>query len=205
MAGNYQQFTMQPPGSNYFREPRFYTYGFYVQDDWRYSSRLTFNLGLRYEINTPVTERRGNNWAFRNLTDPQPINSGSTLQDTSYRDFEPRAGFAWDVKGDGKTAVHAGFGVYDDVSASGQSFYGPSAGTPPTSVQPNILNQTIQGTFPYIGAVWNLTPGTMPYGSANKTTQYFNSQPRILQYNFSIQQQITPTMSITLAYAGSKG
>ena len=203
LAGTYQVLNDQVPGSNFHRALRFYTFGGYIQDDWRVNSRLTWNLGLRYEPDTSPHERNGANWAFRNLSDPSPT-YGKVLKNTSFLDVEPRIGFAWDVKGDGKTAVRAAFGVYEDVNAAGQSFYGPSAGTPPTSAQPAFLNGTITG-LPSITAAFALPPGTMPYGTAIKTSEYSIKQPRMLQWNVSIQRQITPSMSVTLAYVGTKG
>jgi hypothetical protein len=60
-------------------------YSAFVQDDWHVRSDLTINLGLRYEL--------------QSFTD-------------SRNDFAPRVGFAWNVKGDGKTVVRGGFGIY---------------------------------------------------------------------------------------------
>jgi hypothetical protein len=59
----------------------------FAQDDWRTSSRLTINLGLRYEYQS-VTDDRNN--------------------------FAPRLGFAWDARGDGKTVVRGGAGLFYD-------------------------------------------------------------------------------------------
>ncbi len=57
----------------------------FVQDDWRIRPNLTVNLGLRYELQT--------------FTD-------------SRKDFAPRVGFAWNLRGDGKTVIRSGFGIY---------------------------------------------------------------------------------------------
>src|SRR5206468_10087097 len=70
-------------------------------DDWRISPRLTVNLGLRYEYQ-------------RN---PKPVNANPSLPQTQNlvndrNNFGPRVGFAYDVKGDGKTSIRGGWGVY---------------------------------------------------------------------------------------------
>ncbi len=203
MNGFYSVGNDQVPGSDYYREPRFYTFGFYVQDDWRFNSRVTLNLGLRYEPDTVPWDRKGANWSFHNLTDPAPV-EGRIYQNKSFLNFEPRVGFAWDLRGNGKTAVRAAFGVYDDVNAGAQSFYGPSAGTPPTSTQLALTNGTVS-SLPFITSAYDLIPGTMPYGTAIKTTEYNELQPRLYQWNVSIQQQITPSVAVTAAYVGTKG
>ena len=130
LNGSYSNFQGLLPGTIYAREPRFYTVGTYVQDDWRFNNRLTLNLGMRYEINTSAINRNGANYAFDNLTDPAPT-LGQNIKNASFKNFEPRVGFAWDVFGNGKLAIRAAGGVYDDVNAAGEVFYGVSPGTPP--------------------------------------------------------------------------
>ena len=105
---------IETPGSNQTRMPRYYTYGFYAQDDWRATSRVTLNLGLRYEPASVPLDRNGLNWTFRSYTDTTPTNGAPFLNPT-WKNFSPRVGFAWDVRGNGKTSVRAAFGEYYDV------------------------------------------------------------------------------------------
>jgi hypothetical protein len=94
----------------------------FVQDDWRLSSKFTLNLGLRYEFKSPIKEA-SNLWANFDPTSPtglvqqgQPGHNSMWKSDP--KDFSPRIGFAYDVKGDGKTVVRGGFSVmYSSFSA----------------------------------------------------------------------------------------
>lgn len=102
-GGTYNQgfgpsaFTIKTDDLNYF-----------IQDDWRYTSRLTVNLGLRYE--------------FQRLPQPQipnPVFDGPALfpDNTNFfprdkNNFGPRFGFAWDMSGDGKNSLRGGYGIY---------------------------------------------------------------------------------------------
>lgn len=92
---------------------------FYGSDEWKITPRLTATLGLRYEYTSSPTEDNSlESWL------PTPFLPGETGNSVirgewwqnpqTYRDFMPRAGIAWDVRGNGRTAVRAGAGIYDE-------------------------------------------------------------------------------------------
>jgi hypothetical protein len=93
----------------------------YLQDDWRVSSRLTLNLGLRYSYVSPIKEVNG---LWGNFI-PVGSNAGlidqgknNTLWHPDRRDFSPRVGFAWDLSGHGTTVLRGGFSIiYSSFSA----------------------------------------------------------------------------------------
>jgi Carboxypeptidase regulatory-like domain/TonB dependent receptor-like, beta-barrel len=75
-------------------------YGFYVQDDWRLTPRLTVNLGLRYELNTVPSESNDLEGNFDpNLGLVQVGKQISSVFNGDHNNFAPRVGFAWDVMG----------------------------------------------------------------------------------------------------------
>jgi hypothetical protein len=94
----------------------------YVQDDYRMNEKLTVNLGLRYELKTPLREA-SNLWANFDPTSPTGlVQQGSGGHNTLWKTypfvFSPRAGFAYDLTGKGTTVVRGGFSVmYSSYSA----------------------------------------------------------------------------------------
>ena len=86
----------------------------FAQDFVRVNSRLTVNVGLRYDFYSNPTEAFGRESAFPNpATDSAPT-VGKLFAGTPLDLLSPQAGFAWNVFGDGKTVVRSGFGIYRD-------------------------------------------------------------------------------------------
>lgn len=117
--------TGAPPDSQfYFRTS---SYAAFIQDDWKVRPNLTLNLGLRYEYQSPLTEK--NNRLTNYIFGPNGIVDGkvvpvSTLYDPDRNNFSPRFGFAWqpnfkafgDRFADGRTVIRGGFGIgYDRI------------------------------------------------------------------------------------------
>jgi hypothetical protein len=90
--------------------------GAYINDDWKVSPRVTVSLGLRYDINLPI--REVNNLASLFIPNQGLVRLGQGLDElypVDKNNFGPRAGIAWDVNGDGKTSVRAGYALTYDL------------------------------------------------------------------------------------------
>src|SRR5262249_304163 len=84
--------------------------GWFVEDDYRVTSRLSLNLGLRHQFSVNPPFVNGFGGTFHSLNDPAP--TPGPYANYAKLNFAPRVGVAWDPTGSGKTAVRAGAGVY---------------------------------------------------------------------------------------------
>jgi hypothetical protein len=131
------------------------TYGFYGQDDWRVTQRLTLNLGLRYEfMNTPHELNGRQSRILNDFTDPFTI--GPVIKNQTLRDFSPRVGLAYDLFGNGKTAIRGGAGIYYDMGNIGTA-----------------LGQTANGSLPFAGLV-DILPNCTSSAAPCTTTDWEN-------------------------------
>ncbi|HEV7966883.1 MAG TPA: TonB-dependent receptor [Candidatus Acidoferrales bacterium] len=89
-------------------------YAAFLQDDWRIKPRLTLNLGIRYELSSVVHEKNG---LMGNFDPVQGLVQTNDPYNGDHNNFAPRVGFAWDVRGNGKTVVRGGAGIlYEQLS-----------------------------------------------------------------------------------------
>src|SRR3989449_1455486 len=121
LTGLASQYSVLTPGSIRTRTYTYNTLGFYAQDDVRVLSKLTFNLGLRYEFLTVPNELTGHGSALRDIQHDDKGTLGDPFRNMSLLNFSPRFGFAWNVTGDGKTALRGGFAELYDIGVTGVS------------------------------------------------------------------------------------
>ena len=177
------------------------TFGFYLQDDVRVRSNLTLNLGLRYEFRNTPTERNGRNSHLK--IDAAEPTLGPVFGNPSKTNISPRFGFAWDVRGDGRTAVRGGFAILYDVGAWTGYLNMVFKNTPPFGSSSSVNVDT----YPDQATITQL-PLVFPAGAKGTGASTFDinvENPHMMTYNFTIERQLPGDMGITVAYAGSRG
>ena len=187
----------------------------YVQDDWHASSKLTVNMGLRYDVFTPFTEENNHisNFDVNTATIVQAgVNGVSRTAGvkTDYRNLAPRVGFAYSVSP--KTVVRGGFGI---------AFF-PSNFTSSSNLK-NQPNSAIYGTCTSVTAQAGLSgcnpsfrflgdglplavPASATVLKANiPAAEDFNFRNSYLeQINLAVQQDVVGN-TLTVAYVGNLG
>lgn len=120
-----------------------YELGFFAQDDLKLGSRLTLNLGLRYDIDTNL---RSNDFIASLVADPQFRGLDQILKSPRGNDtnqIQPRVGFAWDIKGNGRTVLRGGYGGYSGRNRPWFNIRGQVVSTQFTAEvsDPNLLSR----------------------------------------------------------------
>ncbi len=216
-------------------ETRNWEAGFYGQDQWRVTRRLTLNLGLRWDLLTWPVEKFNRQANF-------DINTGQILLagvdgnsrsfiPVSYHNFAPRIGFAYDLTGDGTTKISGGYGIFYFVDRGGIS--NQLAQNPPYSGQVSYgYNNGYRITFTGQAAPGTQTANGICLTSCNAAgatgalpskgpiqvnlndptnvaisiaTLPTNETPSVQEWNLQFERQITPTTVLSLAYVGDKG
>ena len=212
-------------GSRGFLQTPYYLtvweHAIYLQDDWKVTRRLTLNLGIRWDLFTPYTEKHNR------LTNFDPVNltlvyAGLTASKTAdlqtrWNDLGPHVGFAWDVTGDGKTVVRGGFETsYFPEQPSGSNFLGQAV---PWTISQNTPTEPL---YPLASQMSSLPTINNPFGppvpvQPMNTAQLIAANPSILgasfanqtpyyeTWNFDMERQLGSSMVAELAYAGSRG
>jgi len=188
----------------------------YAQDDWRLTSNLTLNLGLRYEARTPwveVNDRQVNVNTATGAVEFAGKNGASRgLYNSPYGlpDFEPRFGFAWTPRAlGGKTVVRGAFTISSYLEGTGTNLrltQNPPF-TPPQTEGPNL---TAAGATPFTteaGPSAASTPNaTNPFEGATMLAWDKTVQPALTQqWNLSVQREISSGMTVQLGYVGQHG
>ena len=198
-------YNVRLPGSNSSPRYDWYTLGFYAQDDWRLTSRLTLNLGLRYEFNTTPNEPDKRESRLLNPgTAASSVTVGAPFQNSSLHNFSPRVGFAWDVFGNSITSVRGGAGMYYDISQLGSSLIEESTGMPPFAYNGGLPPGPLSNPAPPMSITAG-PPFGIPPAPSFDAADYYAKQPYMLQYNLAVDQQITSGMALTVAYVGTRG
>ena len=196
----------------------------YFQDDWHVTSHLTLNLGLRLSLFGTYREKQQQAYNF----DPAAYVQGDTFVDpdtgiVSGNLFNgivqcgvasvpagcmkghlfnpaPRIGFAWDPRGNGKTAIRGGYGIFFEHGNGNESSTESLENSPPlafASQQNNIQDYAALG-----GGAGSASP---PFPLSVTAIPTKATWPYVQQWHFDVQHEVLPSTVVTVSYVGSKG
>jgi hypothetical protein len=191
LRGRSIRFIGLTPEGDFERQWPFTTFGVYVQDEFRLTDRLTVKAGLRYEYQTLPRDEGGRDVNMPDLLAPQ-VTVGPLYENPTGKNLSPRASFAWDVFGDGKTALRGGYGLY--FNTNNQQNLIVTVTNPPATPRPVIPNPAFpQPDFSRLGAL------------SIRPIQYDLESPRVHVFNANVQRQLPARMVLTVGYAGARG
>ncbi len=218
------------PASGMFHT-RSWENGIYGQDDFKVNSRLTLNLGLRYDILTWPVEQNNRLANFNPATGAIELAGTDGLSDSTLSNdnhlFAPRIGFAYSLTSDAKTVLRGGYGIFyfvdregidkqmsQNAPFGGSSYYAYSTTAPTFLLTLGGIASALPNGAPNISTI-NTTPMpskgllninlTAP-ANVSLTGWAFHDKPSDVQeWNLQVERQVDSKTGVTLAYVGTKG
>jgi hypothetical protein len=193
-------------------------YSLFAQDTWKIWRNFTLNYGLRWDaqkfpdpVIPPAQTAYGSN-----LTNPAFPSTGNLP--SQYKEFQPRIGFAWDIRGNGKSALRASWGLFNarqnmltqvgPITTNGVQQQEIAAGTCLFTIA-GVCQQNSAGgpapTYPGITPVPLLAPGTFPFQPGVTVFSKDYANPRIYTTNVGYEQQLIGDYAVYADFTMSKG
>jgi hypothetical protein len=174
-------------------------FAFYVQDDWKITPRFTLNMGVRYDVDIGFVDHghAAENRAFRAL---QIIGSPFAQQvvKDDKNNFSPRVGFAWDIRGNSRSVLRAGYGIYFDQSFLNVPLFAVQQANP--EIYATFLNDnnnlSLSSAPPAIPRPLN-NPLS---GTRGRMLDPFFESPYTQQWNVGYAQEIGRNMALEFDY-----
>jgi hypothetical protein len=227
MFGQASAFTQ---GGGEFKNLKGTKWGFFVQDDWKATQRLTVNAGLRWDPYFPYYDRDGRVVCFAPTSglksvrypnaplgflyggDPGCPTAGT---DANVANIEPRLGFAYRLTQDGKTSLRGGAGIYYTPIATSGYFNGPSDTAPfastftlnSVSFQDPYGSKGLANPFPTSFGP-TIQPSTFVFAPLQSIVNYFPRNyrvPGLYTWSLRMERQIGSGLMASAAYVGNKG
>ncbi len=191
-------------------------YGFYFQDDWKVTSRLTLNLGLRYDL-IEYPKHRDDLlasididtgeflWDGVNPVTGEPPNARRGIVEPDYNNFAPRFGLAYRI-GD-KSTIRAGYGVFymSNYLWEAQGI----RGNWPFAISETLSNLNERTDFSFVETTFSpqldIEKGSTVAPRAQHIVNRNNRVSYTQQWNLHVQRQLTDSLMVELGYVGTKG
>ena len=207
-----------------------YAHAWYFQDNWRVTNRLTVNLGLRYELTLPRTERYNRqSWIDPNALSPLQVPGLPQLhgglvfangnQRTPYNldpmNFGPRIGLAY--RAPGNFVIRTGYGIFYDPIKGAASGTGGGGFTGFNWTTPLLLTANNDGATPWARISNPLPSGPqLPPGNSlglatglglgiSGPLPTWNNTPYLQTWNFGVQRELKGNVLVDVNYLGTKG
>ena len=206
-------------GGDFTRDLRGWELGSYAQDEYRISSTLTLNYGVRYEITTPFRDIHNRMMEFapghqstvypnapNGLLFPGDSGVPDTIAPVFKGDWAPRVGFAWDPFRNSRTVIRSAYGIFYDelLNGVGMPFRATSSALPQTVVRTLTGYTKINYANP-LGTVSSpFTPGQFALPASTFTIDSNLRPPYAQDWNFTIDQSLGK-QNLSVGYIGSKG
>jgi hypothetical protein len=193
-------------------------YSIFFQDTWKLFRNFTLNYGLRWDAQkfpdptiAPSATAYGSN-----LTDPNFPSTGKLPN--QYKEFQPRIGFAWDIRGDGKSALRASWGIFNArqnmltqtgaITTNGVQQQEIAAGSCLFTIA-GVCQQNSAGgpapTYPSTVPITPLPAGTFPFQPGVTVFSRDYANPRIYTTNVGYEQQLIGDYAAYADFTLSKG
>ncbi|AMY11746.1 TonB-dependent Receptor Plug Domain protein [Luteitalea pratensis] len=222
LLGEFQSFEQ---GVGEYKNTRFHYLAAFAEDTWRVNPRVTLTMGLRWDPNVPYTDANGRLAGYRPGQESQVYTNAPVGMlypgdagfpdggyDSSWGLFAPRVGGAWDVTGDGKTSIRAGYGLFYDkpnsITTNSAANVGPfgTVARVDGNATTGFDNTWGTATNPFPVDVYNVpsdAPVVLPF---NAFSYAADMRPgKMHSWHVTGEREIFKATMLRVAYAGSRG
>lgn len=195
----------------------------YIQDDWKVTRNLTFNLGLRWDANIGNLPDQTNNRTIQILKLLNHPRARAITADAeklarttpSWTEFQPRFGFAWDPRGEGKTVIRGGYGIFYDQLFQNLTLFSLTQSNPQLYQTALTLTNSAVGVGQLATFRYGVDPLPAPpagFSFANLAVGGFGrindpeaSEPYVQKFSLGFQHELNGRMSISSDFVHTLG